>query len=125
MGLNKTGNGGGSSDCSFLGKATATLTLTPEEMSQIYSRLYDMNVMGLQKVSSNISSAGTRCAKIPYYTESWNITVAGKSKTLEWSDESCEVTSEAKQLSALRQFIHGIVETKAEYKALPDAVGGV
>ncbi|WP_251505326.1 hypothetical protein [Paenibacillus polysaccharolyticus] len=82
--------------------------------------MYEMNVMEMRDVGSITSN----CTQIPYMTESWNITVDGKTKTWLWSDESCEITSDAKQLLDLREYIHEIVEAKDAYEALPEAVGG-
>lgn len=102
------------------GTGVAAIRLTTEEMRSIYTKMYEMNVMEMRDVGS-ISS---NCTQIPYMTESWNITVDGKTKSWLWSDESCEITSEAQQLSDLREYIHEIVEAKDAYKALPEAVGG-
>lgn len=102
------------------GTATADITLTTEEMRSIYKKMYEMNVMGME----DVAFTGSNCSKIPYNEDNWKITVDGEMKSLTWSDQHCDVTSEEDQLLKLRMFIQQIVETKEAYKELPEAEGG-
>ncbi|MET1167600.1 hypothetical protein ABWV16_21320, partial [Bacillus velezensis] len=96
------------------------ITLTTEEMRSIYKKMYEMNVMGME----DVVFAGSNCSKIPYNEDNWKITIDGEMKSLTWSDQHCDVTSEADQLLKLRKFIQQIIETKEAYKELPEAEGG-
>ncbi|WP_233184038.1 hypothetical protein [Paenibacillus sonchi] len=65
-----------------------------------------------------------RCRQIPYDEEYWIIQVNGGQKALHWSEEYCQTTPDAKKLKELRNKIVKLVQSKPEYQALPEAVGG-
>ncbi|OMD53584.1 hypothetical protein BSK56_00085 [Paenibacillus borealis] len=104
------------------GEATADLTFTGSEMADIYTRLRDIDVMGELKLEPE--PARQNCNQTPYDEEHWQIRLNGEEQTLEWSEEKCEVTEDAKKLKEIRSYIFELVKTKAEYLELPEAVGG-
>ena len=52
------------------------------------------------------------------------MTIDGKTASMSWSSERCDITDDARQLLELRQYIHRLVISKETYKALPEAEGG-
>ncbi|BBH22833.1 hypothetical protein Back11_41780 [Paenibacillus baekrokdamisoli] len=102
------------------GTATADITLSMDEMRSIYEKMREINIMGTKELVPTNSN----CAKTPYMEDSWKISIDGETKTLTWSEKSCDTTDDAKQLLELRNFIQHIVASKDAYKALPEIEGG-
>ncbi|GLX71050.1 hypothetical protein [Paenibacillus glycanilyticus] len=101
------------------GTATADLSFSKEELRAIYGKMKDLNILKAKQFPER-----GNCSQTPSNTDSWNVTVNGVSKTLEWTNEYCEMTQDAEQLKELRSYIQQIVEDKQSYKALPSAEGG-
>lgn len=101
------------------GTATAVLTLTEEELNTIYQMMLDIDIFADKTLVPEID----RCGKTPFHTDNWNITAAGKTISLSWSDKSCELTEDAKELENIRNEIIQMVEQKPEFKELPEAHG--
>lgn len=102
------------------GTATANLVLTEREMADIYARLRQINVTGEMKLETGRKG----CTQTPYDEEHWRIRLNGEERTLEWSEENCEVTEDAKKLKEIRSYIFELVQHKDEYRELPEAEGG-
>ncbi len=101
------------------GAASAKIALSDDEMREIYAKMIEMDMMAAKKLPKK-----NGCFQTPSNEESWKVTVNGVTTSFTWTDEYCVMTDDADQLLALRRFIHGIVEAKAAYKALPAAEGG-
>lgn len=115
-----TFNGTVTKDLIAKGTATANLKLTDAEMTDIYKRIRDLNVLGDLKLE--VEDKG--CAQIPYEEEHWLIQINGEHRALDWSEENCQITSDARKLKELRDSIHKLVSSRSEYQALPEAEGG-
>ncbi|WP_060819502.1 hypothetical protein [Paenibacillus riograndensis] len=102
------------------GSAAAKVRLTDAETSEIYQQMLEMNVLG----GMELEIADKSCRQIPYDEEYWIIQVKGGQKALHWSEEYCQTTPDAKKLKELRNTIVKLVQSKPEYQALPEAVGG-
>ncbi|WP_052415723.1 hypothetical protein [Paenibacillus graminis] len=102
------------------GSAAAKLRLTDAEISGIYQQMREMNVLG----DMELEIADKSCRQAPYEEEHWIIRVNGEQKELAWSEEYCQIPPDAKKLKELRTRIVKLVQSKSEYQALPEAVGG-
>lgn len=102
------------------GEAQTDLTLSEDEMRGIYEKMKEIDITGRLKLKPDQSS----CSVVPYNEDSWKVTAGGKTVTLSWSEEHCELTDDAKALKALRMYIQRIVEGKEAYQQLPEAKGG-
>ncbi|TFB22892.1 hypothetical protein E3U55_06535 [Filobacillus milosensis] len=101
------------------GTATADLTLTDEEMQDIYKKMREINIMEEKDLIPD-----TNCGQEPHTDDSWKITIKGETITHEWTESYCELTDDARKLYDLRQEIWQLVRSKDEYKQLPKAEGG-
>ncbi|MNI49466.1 hypothetical protein D3C73_1040780 [compost metagenome] len=102
------------------GSATAKLRLTDAERSKIYRQMREMNVVD----GMELEIADKSCRQIPYDEEYWIIRVNSEQKALNWSGEYCQTTPDARKLQQLRDQIVKLVQSKPEYQALPESVGG-
>jgi hypothetical protein len=102
------------------GSATASLTLTPDEMRTIYANMKKINIMAKKKLLPDKQN----CYSTPFSEDNWKVSVNGETNTFSWSNQHCEITDDAQQLLDLRTFIHEIVTSKEAYKELPEAEGG-
>lgn len=103
------------------GTATANLTLTDEEMADIYDRVREIDVLR----ELDLDNSDSNCSSTPVNEDHWEIQVDGVERTFDWSSEQCELTDDANnKLKELRNYIFDIVKDKKEYKELPEAAGG-
>ncbi|MHA6530633.1 hypothetical protein [Paenibacillus sp. BAC0078] len=102
------------------GTATANLKLTDAEMTDIYKRMRDLDVLGDLKLEVEDKA----CAQVPYEEEHWLIQINGGQRALDWSEEHCQITSDARKLKELRNVVVELVKSRSEYQALPEAEGG-
>ncbi|WP_019909568.1 hypothetical protein [Paenibacillus sp. HW567] len=115
-----TFNGTVTKDLVSSGTATANLKLTDAEMTDIYNRMRELNVLGELKLEVEDKA----CAQVPYVEEHWLIQINGEQRPLDWSEEHCQIPSDARKLKELRNVIVELVTSRSEYQALPEAVGG-
>ncbi|MGE7667185.1 hypothetical protein ACQKMN_15895 [Ureibacillus composti] len=104
------------------GTATTEITLTEEEMNDIYEKMKEINIVETKKFTPEPVN-GTICAQEPYGEDEWNIIMNGKAIKHFISEEYCAPTNDAKQLIELRNYVFNIVKSKDEYKALPEPKG--
>lgn len=102
------------------GTATANLTLTTEEMNDIYDVMREIDVLR----ELDLDNSDSNCSSTPVNEDHWEIQVDGEQRTFDWSSERCEMTDDANKLKELRNYIFDIVQDKKEYKELPEAAGG-
>lgn len=105
------------------GVATASLSLTKEELGQIYEEMKVVNVLA-QKKFIPAEKNGTMCVQEPHEEDFWVITMNGEQVEHHISGIYCDQTKDAKQFYRLRESIWAMVETKEAYRELPEAVGG-
>jgi hypothetical protein len=101
------------------GTATISIFLTKEEMSAIYEKMKDINIMAPKKLVPD----KTNCMQTPHGEDKWEIRLNGETKTHYWNGEYCETTNDAEQLIELRNYILNMVKSMDEYKKLPEARG--
>ncbi|WP_200961409.1 hypothetical protein [Paenibacillus sp. Soil522] len=101
------------------GTAKADVSFSQDEMQNIYDKMREINIMGINEFSQQGG-----CSQTPSNTDSWKITINGETKTFSWTDQDCSVSNDEKQLLDLRTYIQQIVNGKDAYKALPEAEGG-
>jgi len=102
------------------GTATATIVFTEDELRTIYERMKEMDIMENKLLVPEEKS----CFQTPYGEDNWEIKAAGQTVVHSWSGEYCEVTDDARELIALRNYVADIVKGKMAYIELPEPVGG-
>nr|WP_106779279.1 hypothetical protein [Lysinibacillus timonensis] len=105
------------------GTASTELTLTEEEMKDIYGKMRDINIAEMKDLTPEPIN-GALCVQEPYEEDAWKIMINGETITHFISGEYCEPTNDAKQLIELRNYIFNIIKSKDEYKSLPESKGG-
>jgi hypothetical protein len=99
------------------GTIEASITLTEEEMKQIYNEMMKINVMGELDLDEE-----KECHSEPPRVSIWDIQMDGKTKSFNYQSY-CDYPEDVLNLLKLEEYIHNIVSTKAEYKALPESRG--
>lgn len=99
------------------GTIEASLTLSNEEMKDIYRKMVEMNIMGelnLDKIKI--------CHSEPEIWTEWTIQANGETKSIQYT-VFCNETDTSRKFLALQDYIHLIVIKKEEYKKLPESRG--
>lgn len=99
------------------GTIEANIALTEEEMKQIYNEMMKINVMGELDLDEE-----NECHSEPPRVSIWDIQMDGKTKSFNYQSY-CDYPEDVLNLLKLEEYIHNIVSTKAEYKALPESRG--
>lgn len=98
------------------GTAKANITFSDKEMSEIYQKMKEINVLEEKNFTSN-------CAIEPNDETDWEIVFNGE--TLFHSiTQYCDPTEDAVQFLELRDYVFDKVKSKKEYLKLPEAEGG-
>lgn len=98
------------------GTAEVKISFTDEEMSDIYDKMEEINVLGKKKFTS-------QCESEPYEETEWTIMLNGERVT-HYIKEYCDPTKDAEQFLSLRNYVVDKIENKEAYKNLPNAKGG-
>lgn len=98
------------------GTAEANITFSDKEMSEIYEKMKDINVLEKKKFNS-------KCESEPYEETEWKIIIDSEIVTHSIR-EYCDPTSDAEQFLALRNYIFDKIKVKEEYIKLPESEGG-
>lgn len=101
------------------GTATINLPLTIEEKAKIYEKMKNINIISMKELTPK-----TECMTKPYSEDEWKITINGEKITPYISGAYCEKANDENKLIDLRNYIRNIVQSKVEYKKLPEATGG-
>jgi hypothetical protein len=99
------------------GTIEANIALSDEEMKQIYNEMMKINVMGELDLDED-----KECHSEPPSLSIWNIQMGGRTKSFNYQSY-CEYPKDVLNLLKLEEYIHNIVSSKAEYKALPESRG--
>jgi hypothetical protein len=99
------------------GTIEANISLTDEEMRQIYQEMLRMNIMGDLDIEEN-----QNCHSEPPALSEWKVQVNGETKLISFKP-FCDETADILKLIELEDFIHGMLIEKEEYKVLPEANG--
>lgn len=106
------------------GTATTSLTLSAEEMAQIYYEMQKMNIMGYPEIYEPGTIAFLQPEVTPYSTYYFKLSYGGQTKEITWHDKNLANVDGARNMRSLAATINHIVEAKAEYQELPPAEGG-
>jgi hypothetical protein len=110
----------------FLGEASASFRLTPEEMTSIYQRLAELDFNkypGAFDPPAQQTSQGTLHVT-PAQSYLFIVKTDGLLHSVKWTDDDLSVDPSAVRLRRLIQSIVNLVADRPEYKALPPATGG-
>lgn len=99
------------------GTIEANISLTDEEMRQIYKEMVNINIMGDLDIEEN-----QNCHSEPPALSSWRIQVNGETISITYKP-FCDETADILKLTELEDFIHSLIVEKEEYKELPEAKG--
>jgi hypothetical protein len=99
------------------GTIEANISLTDEEMRQIYKEMVNINIMGDLDIAEN-----QNCHSEPPALSSWRVQVNGETISISYKPY-CDETADILKLIKLEDFIHSMIVEKAEYKELPEANG--
>ncbi|KGA95942.1 hypothetical protein AJ85_19590 [Alkalihalobacillus alcalophilus ATCC 27647 = CGMCC 1.3604] len=99
------------------GIVEADVTLTEDEMNRIYNEMVKIDIM------SDLNLEGDKqCDVEPPSISEWKIQINNEINSIAYGNY-CEHPEVILDLIELEDFIHEIVSSKDEYKALPDAKG--
>ncbi|MFD2045446.1 hypothetical protein ACFSTA_17315 [Ornithinibacillus salinisoli] len=101
------------------GTTTIKLSLTTEEMKDIYTKMKEINITGSKELIPD-----TNCMQQPHEEDEWEIRINHETINHYISGSYCKTTNDAKEFYKLRNYIHRVVRSKEEYKNLPKAQGG-
>jgi hypothetical protein len=104
---------------------TINMVLTAEEMDSIYQKMVEIDFFNYpDKFSVQVADNETKVEVAPYQTYFFKVEYGGKTKQLMWHDKYLNSDVQGDKLKELINLIKGIIESKAEYKALPQPSGG-
>lgn len=110
------------------GSATCKITFTDDEIKNIYKEMQRINIVNYPRdfrpPYKDNPEPGITARATPYSTYYFKVQVSDKVKEISWIDRNMSQASTAKQLHGLIRTIMEIVETKEEYKNLPEPKGG-
>ncbi|WP_188206864.1 hypothetical protein [Alkalibacillus aidingensis] len=102
------------------GTETTDITFTDEEITDIYEKMKDINIME----NKQLEPKNPDCMQTPHTEDEWKIEMDGEIQTHAWSGEYCDPTKDAQQLKELRDDIFHLVKNKQAYQELPEPTGG-
>lgn len=96
------------------------LKLSDQDMDTIYSEIRKINILDYPNNFKPVNNL----IRTPFYTYNFKIIADGIEKEIYWADENVSKSKEAVQLRELFKNIQEKIESKEEYKKLPQAMGG-
>jgi len=112
-------------DLVSLPSVTAHLELSQSEMTQIYEKMQSIGFFEYPSdFAIKLPPGSVTTIVTPSQLYYFEVIVNSTVKTLLWNDNILNPDAQATQLRDLIQLIKSIIESKAEYKALPPASGG-
>ena len=104
---------------------TVELSLTEEELDKIYQKMLDVDFFNYpDEFSVSVSPLGLTKMVTPYSSYYFKVEYDSTVKELSWDDEIVKRDEKADRLRELIRLIRDIIESKEEYKQLPEASGG-
>jgi hypothetical protein len=101
------------------------LSLTEEELESIYSKMKKIDFFSYpDEFTIPIPHDGLVTLVTPYSTYYFKVEFEGGTKELHWEDEIRNENKEADKLRELIRFIREIIDSKKEYKDLPEPTSG-
>lgn len=101
------------------GTAEAGISLSDNEMGQIYNEMIRIDIMQISELDPDEDEV---CVTIPPLISEWTIQMNNETNSFSL-DRYCAPPEINSDLADLEGFIHDIVSAKEEYKELPEAVG--
>ena len=104
---------------------TIDLVLSGTEMDNIYQKMLDIDFFNYPEEFKVIVPEGELISTVtPYSGYYFTVEYSSKVKELKWEDEITNPDIKADKLRELIKLIRDIIESKPEYKALPEPSGG-
>ena len=104
---------------------TIKLTLSGVEMDSIYQKMSEIDFFNSpDKFSVDVPEGEIKTEVTPYSTYFFRVTYGAKTKELLWHDKLTNSDEKADKLKELINLIRSIIESKEEYKQLPEAKSG-
>ncbi len=104
---------------------TIPLSLTQEEKDKIYQKMIEIDFFHYPDKFSVILPSGEIEERVtPYSTYYFKVISGGETKELLWSEKVTNSEARADSLRELISLIKGIIESREEYKQLPEARSG-
>jgi hypothetical protein len=104
---------------------TVRLILSQDEFDQILKKMEDINFFNYPDVFRiDISSGDQYKIVTPYNTYYFKVEYGSTVKELRWEDRVLNENKEADRLRELIVLIRNIIESREEYKNLPEPKGG-
>jgi hypothetical protein len=110
------------------GTVKTKLTFTPEEITQIYDKMLEIEIMSYPEsfeppYAEHYKADMVRIVE-PHMTYDLHVTFAGQTKDITWNDTNTSKLKKAEELRELYQYIDELIRHKEAYYKLPNAVGG-
>ncbi len=118
-----TFNGTYTKDMILAPSITTNLSLTSEELSQILAKMEEIDFFNYPDVFEVPQGELTQVVT-PYSKYYFKVRYGSDTKELRWDDEILNPKEQADRLRELISLIRGIIESKDEYKKLPEPKGG-
>lgn len=104
---------------------TTTLVLAPHDLDLIYQKMVEINFFAYADTFAIPIASGCPGGGIaPSMSYAFEVVAGDQTKTLEWNDSITNQNTQADKLRDLIKLIVTIIESKQEYKELPEARGG-
>ena len=104
---------------------TVELSLTEEELGRIYQKMVEIDFFDYPDEFSVSVAFGELTAMVtPYSSYYFRVEYNSSIKELWWEDEIKNKNKEADKLRELIKLIRDIIESKEEYKKLPEPTSG-
>ncbi len=104
---------------------TIDLTLSSQEMDSIHQKMVEIDFFNYpDKFSVNVADNETKTEVAPYPSYFFKVAYDGKTKELLWHAKYVNLDLPGAKLMELINLIRDIIESKDEYKALPEPSGG-
>ena len=101
------------------------LSLSEEEMDQIYDKMLEIDFFNYpDEFSVSVSPSGITGLVTPYDTYYFKVEYNSQIKELRWKDKIMNPDERADKLRELIKLIINIIESKEEYKKLPEPTSG-
>jgi hypothetical protein len=99
------------------GTVEASISLTSKEKQAIYDEMIKIDIMGDLDLDKE-----KECETEPSSISKWNIQMNGETRSFHYTTY-CEYPEDVLNLIKLEEYIHSVVSSKEDYKALPEAKG--
>ena len=104
---------------------TVELSLSEEELDSIYQKMLEIDFFDYPDVFSIVVPAGEIVGMVtPHESYYFKVQYDSRTKELWWADSITNEHMKADRLRELIKLILDIIESKGEYKALPEPRGG-